>query len=512
VLSVVHVGLVPGYVLLLPGRTGLLMAVVAALTAVACAFIAYRWRQLVSQRDELSARGARTHADLVRLQELVYASPVGLTVSDEHGRLVQVNREIGQMVGLSEAELLGSSAAIFTHPGDLEFISRSGETILASPEGIAKIETRYVHTDGSVLWVWLTLTHVAGPEGQVWTLAHVQDITQRKESEEQLRLSHQVIQAARVIAHAVQRGDDPRQLIVEQAREIAGAASVQFVEQLDAEHLVVTTSSGEPGLTGTQIGLDDTSPCGQVWATGQPVFMDTTPERADPHQRQLENAEACSTIWAPVLVDGVVVAIVVIVWPQRVDDVTDLQRTALDTIVAETSLALMSERLRHSLEEWSVTDPLTGLLNRRGWERQIEALDAERREVQWPTVIAILDFDHFKAFNDTHGHPAGDTALRSFGAAVKAVLRDKDLVARWGGEEFAIALPNCPPAAAQPALQRLAGCVAPGLTCSIGFTLMGPEGDVNEAIRRADQSLYAAKDSGRDQIRTDSTPVPELSH
>ena len=465
-----------------------------------------------AQRDELDVLRAQAAADLERLSSLVQASPLGLALSDEHGLLVQVNRAVCQMVGLPASDLLGKGASSFTHPDDLEFISRSGEAIASAPDGVAKIETRYVRSDGEVIWVWLTLTHVPGPAGEVWTLAHVQDITDRKASDERLRQSLQVIEAAGIVSHTVQLGEDPRRVIVEQTRKIADASSVQFIEKLGEDQLVVTTSDGHPDLTGTVISMAETSMSVHVWRTAETVFIDEAHGHPKASPRLLEQANAQSAMWVPALVDGEVVAIVSIVWSQRVGRVTELQRTAVDTIVAESALAMMSERMRHSLEEWSMTDPLTGLLNRRGWEREVSELNANRRVQQWPTIVALLDFDHFKAYNDTLGHAAGDAALSGFGTALTGARRPKDLVARWGGEEFAIALTNCPADAAPSALERLARCVPGDLTCSVGWTVLQPDEDMGVALKRADKALYVAKDSGRDQIRGDVEPATEPSY
>jgi len=95
-----------------------------------------------------------------------------------------------------------------------------------------------------------------------------------------------------------------------------------------------------------------------------------------------------------------------------------------------------------ALNNEASSDPLTGLLNRRGWRAQMRALLATRARVE-PFTIAVLDFDYFKAYNDTHGHRAGDTVLQHFGSCARAVLRHDAILARWGGEEFALALPRC---------------------------------------------------------------------
>lgn len=458
-------------------------------------------RRIQDQEAELATLRAAADTDQERLRQFVHASPVGLALSDEHGRMVQVNEALCQLVGLQEADLIGQSAASFTHPDDMEFLSRSGQVIHDSAQGVARVETRYVRAGGEVFWVLLTLTHVTGPAGKVWTLAHVQDITDRKDSESRLRQSHQVVEAARLVAHAVQRGEDFRQVVVDQTLAIVNASSVCFAEKVDADDLSVIASSGDPDLTGTRISLMETSMSGHVWRTGTTEFVNDTAGHPRTSPRLFAKAKARSMMWTPVLVDGAVVAILTVAWSQPVEQVTQLQRAAVDTIVAEAALAWMSESSRHSLEQWSMTDPLTGLLNRRGWESQVAAMDGHRTRDRVPTIIALLDFDHFKTFNDSRGHTAGDTALSEFGTAVNASRRTHDLVARWGGEEFAIALFGCPPAAAPAALQRIASCLPPELSCSIGYTVLKPDEDVNPAIRRADEALYAAKESGRDQVR-----------
>jgi diguanylate cyclase (GGDEF)-like protein len=89
----------------------------------------------------------------------------------------------------------------------------------------------------------------------------------------------------------------------------------------------------------------------------------------------------------------------------------------------------------------ATTDALTGLRNRGGWLPGAQELSTAWDRVE-PFTVAIIDLDHFKSFNDTRGHVAGDALLARFGAALRAELRGRELVSRWGGEEFAIALPG----------------------------------------------------------------------
>ncbi|WP_244324361.1 sensor domain-containing diguanylate cyclase [Mycobacterium timonense] len=151
-----------------------------------------------------------------------------------------------------------------------------------------------------------------------------------------------------------------------------------------------------------------------------------------------------------------------------------------------------------ALERIASTDPLTGLLNRRAWDAALQALLDGGGCV--PLVIAFIDLDRFKAYNDFHGHSAGDALLRDFAGAARAVLRDQDVLVRWGGEEFVVALPDTNAEQAARIFERVRSSVPAGQTCSIGFTTWNPPEALNAALVRADQALYQAKRRGRDQV------------
>jgi diguanylate cyclase (GGDEF)-like protein len=114
--------------------------------------------------------------------------------------------------------------------------------------------------------------------------------------------------------------------------------------------------------------------------------------------------------------------------------------------------------------------------------------------------VAIADLDHFKNYNDTYGHPAGDALLRELADSWRRRVRPYDLLVRWGGEEFAIALPDCPVEVAVEVLERLRASVPLGQTVSIGVAERGSEESVESLMSRADRALYDAKESGRNRI------------
>jgi two-component system chemotaxis family response regulator WspR len=172
---------------------------------------------------------------------------------------------------------------------------------------------------------------------------------------------------------------------------------------------------------------------------------------------------------------------------------------------------------KEALAELAVTDPLTGLKNRRGLD---QALDREwRRGSQDTTPVGIImvDVDHFKAFNDTYGHVAGDDCLRRVAAVLRDVAtRGSDVVCRYGGEEFVFLLPNTSDEGTRVVAERVVEGIRdlaieharPGggsvVTVSAGFVAARPwaADDPEHAMRQADDALYLAKRQGRDRAVT----------
>jgi diguanylate cyclase (GGDEF)-like protein len=182
--------------------------------------------------------------------------------------------------------------------------------------------------------------------------------------------------------------------------------------------------------------------------------------------------------------------------------------TAL-VLASASGLWIIQGRLSHAMstqEELARIDPLTGLLNRRAFLEQcaVERIRVDRK----PSALslALLDLDHFKQVNDTFGHLVGDQALRDFGAALVRTLRATDLMARIGGEEFAVLLPDTDGPRAQEIAERLRTEVEAiplpegHLSTSIGVAVWDGAESFDAWYHRADQALYQAKDQGRNQV------------
>ena len=185
-------------------------------------------------------------------------------------------------------------------------------------------------------------------------------------------------------------------------------------------------------------------------------------------------------------------------------------------VVAVTRDITERKRLEQQLAALASKDALTGLANRRNWdERAAVEVSRARRECQSVSVL-MIDVDHFKAFNDTYGHPAGDTSLRQIaGGILSQAQRPADLVARLGGEEFAVLLPNTDSAGAFALAERLVAGVSElaiphrrnmpwgVLTISIGIATAVPSGpagwSIDTLMEEADAALYRAKSTGRNR-------------
>jgi diguanylate cyclase (GGDEF)-like protein len=151
-------------------------------------------------------------------------------------------------------------------------------------------------------------------------------------------------------------------------------------------------------------------------------------------------------------------------------------------------------RQRRELDRISRTDPLTGSLNRRGFEERFAAELAVARRTGGDLALLLVDLDDFKQVNDTHGHAAGDELLRWTVEAMRDVLRGHDVVGRLGGDEFAAVLPAAGPEEASAAAERVAARLRDRTPASIGIASMGPDGATPDELgRAADRSLYARK-------------------
>ncbi|NVK36780.1 MAG: GGDEF domain-containing protein [Gammaproteobacteria bacterium] len=195
----------------------------------------------------------------------------------------------------------------------------------------------------------------------------------------------------------------------------------------------------------------------------------------------------------------------------------------MDTLLLRLSFSIQRLRYVQTLESLSVSDPLTGVFNRRKFDQELDKCWRQGKRQNAQCSLLMLDVDFFKQFNDTYGHLAGDQCLRELAAIFKqAAVRPHDVVARIGGEEFAIILPDTPLLGAKFVAEQIRQAVSERqilnevtplgfVSVSIGVACVRPQGvaKLTHWQQQADDALYAAKAAGRNCIMADVVSAPE---
>ncbi len=283
--------------------------------------------------------------------------------------------------------------------------------------------------------------------------------------------------------------------------------------------LVYVGSWGEPGVEiGQLVPMDRMDRCPGIRRASSYLVSDLEDGLVIrcPAQRAVTGAAAC----VPMMALGQVMGVIHL---SMADASAAADSVAVVTRVAEqVAIAIANARLMKTLEGLAMTDALTGLHNARFFdsflEQQLAAADRDSK----PLGVIMMDIDHFKQFNDTHGHPAGDEALRAFGRVVRSVLRASDVVARYGGEEFIVALPGAGQEEARRVAEKLRAAVeemvieiGPGryarTSISLGVVATDEQRlDRKGLVAMVDAALYRAKEGGRNQVASAPTSEREL--
>lgn len=489
-------------------RPALLLAVVACMIGVAVS-------RLVA---ELRAREQVT-AEVVQRLEGILAAATEYSVigTDGQGRITAFNVGAERMLGYRADEMLGRVPDLLHDRAELaaraaELGTEPSFDVLAHVARSGVAERRrwtYVRKDGSRLPVDLTVTAIRAADGRVTGFIGIgEDVSDRLRAEQALRDSETNLAATARVVREIQSGADPRETIVAAVGEIAGADLAYLFEPEGPDLLRLTAGHG--GESPARLIALDGQPSGTVTAfrTGQRVFCadaqnDPTVARAMARAMQVR-----SVLFEPVRRDERVVGVLLAAWRDSVPDLESRRASAVGLLAVEAGVALERESMLKRLVELAATDALTGLPNRRAWDDLLTRAIAGARRSGQPLAVAMLDIDHFKAFNDREGHAAGDQLLAAFAENGRRLLRTTDVMARWGGEEFALLLPGCSLQDAWDVAARLRRTMPGGQTCSAGLAMYDGVEDADSLVARADRALYAAKAGGRDRAEVDTFAPP----
>jgi diguanylate cyclase (GGDEF)-like protein/PAS domain S-box-containing protein len=390
------------------------------------------------------------------------------------------------------------------------------------------IEHRIVWPNGNVRWVAETGDVVRGRGNRaVRMIGIIQDITDRRRAEEALRQSHE--QLATSLAALQIHTRDLTQLneMNELLQSCLGEEEIHRVfghmahtlELGGGGMLAMARESGEGLRTvaawGNTDGMDTEFAPDACWGIRRGQAYEPTLTTPGLYCAHYPADGSFLNLCQPLVLHGETLGLISIRAGSDIDKAAWLRLRQLCVTLGEAlKLALTNIRLREALREQATRDPLTGLFNRRYLDETLpRELHACLRDDQ-PLALAILDIDHFKRYNDTWGHEAGDQVLIEVSRILREHLRASDIACRFGGEELLAVMPRAELHEARERLSRIANLVRdaeihthdrplPAVTFSAGIALAPLHGENPDALlRAADQALYAAKQAGRDRVFT----------
>jgi diguanylate cyclase (GGDEF)-like protein len=323
-----------------------------------------------------------------------------------------------------------------------------------------------------------------------WLVAEVR--YQANEAEQR----EQALEQVAAVMRGMSNSPHARAEVCEAARSIGKASFALLFELTDSSGTLRTTATAGIDSEPLEIARGQSSATGEAFASRRSFLWSDSCESFSFDRGMWETlGRPASMLFEPVFNGEEAVGVLVVGWPEKIR--AGGTRATLITLLAhEIATAIKRADLLSQLTDMASTDALTGLPNRRAWETNLNHVMLEDE----PFVLAMLDFDHFKDFNDTRGHPAGDRLLKETAAVWREELRSGDFLARIGGEEFALLLPKCSSTDALMVVDRLRGRVPYAQTCSAGMVIQGKDESSESLMARVDEALYAAKTAGRDRV------------
>lgn len=403
-----------------------------------------------------------------------------------------------RFLGLTAEDARDAVWVDFVHPDELEQFCRAHDA--AKVTGSLDIQYRLRGADGQVRWV-RDRGRVRRVGDRTYLDGSILDVTALRRAEQRLTEHVRDIEVLAAAHREMARSADPaaaRRAVCRAVRSVCGATGVGLY-QPDGPELVLVETDGRPSM---RQKLPQSGSAGAVEAhrSGQRRFV-TAPGPEHRVGHAVSATTMSSTLFEPVLRGGRAIGVITIVWDDRIDALPARVQALLPLLVGEAAVALERADLVDRLSVAAHTDALTGLLNRRALD-ELLPLELERAARSGsPLCLAMLDLDHFKAYNDQHGHPAGDLLLNAAARQWQHALRSSDALIRFGGEEFLAVLPACDLLDASARMDTLRRATPDEQSCSVGVVRWDGVESVDELLGRADQAMYAAKHAGRDQVR-----------
>jgi diguanylate cyclase (GGDEF)-like protein len=301
------------------------------------------------------------------------------------------------------------------------------------------------------------------------------------------------------LARTLSEDGGSRERLCTAARMIAHAEVALLTEPHPREEALVVTYASGAEVAGLRIPLEPgVSRIARAYLTGETEHVADTSELSGPAAERLRrHSPVRSGLLAPVRRGDSVVGVLVIGWLEPTRALPPGRAQLVELLACEAARAIERDARVKLLARQARTDELTALPNRRAWDEAVARELARAERTGDPLCLALLDLDHFKAYNDRLGHQAGDRHLRRTAAAWRRELRTVDVLARYGGEEFGVLMPSTTLEEAHDAIERVRLATPDGETASAGVVQWDGSEPDSSLLARADAALYRAKDAGR---------------
>ena len=460
-------------------------------------------------RDDLKESHQRLEQQSSLTEMILDTLPVMVFVKDEDGRYLVMNEAAATFVGHDKHEVVGHSD-FDLYPADMAARMRQDDIKALAAKKVTGREEKHLTPKGERY----LLSYKRGVDlgGRRLLIGSSTDISERKQAEQLLAAERQVLE---LIA-----SDASLQVVLDALCNrveslISDCFAAVLLLQPDNGHLVLGAA---PSLRRTCRDVGQNCPdnpavcaCAAAIRTGKQIIAEHI-DGSDQWQdcRDFASALGLKTAWStPIVSPGKEVLGTLSLYFRQGRRPNRFDEDVIEHACRQAAIAIDRNRAMDSLHRLATVDTLTGLNNRSRFLDQGEAEITRARRLGRSVAVLRLDVDHFKRINDTHGHGAGDVALKIVAAIIARELRAIDICGRLGGEEFAVMLPETDGQGAMQAAERLRLAVAQekvrvaegvelGITVSIGATILAPQdANIDHLLARADGALYEAKRSGR---------------
>ena len=298
------------------------------------------------------------------------------------------------------------------------------------------------------------------------------------------------------VARALATADDAREAVCEAAREVAGAPVAFLLEPAGREFVSTAMAGVEIAPVTIQARGDAPGP-GRAFTSKETYFVADARSHPALAPPLVEATSARSAVFEPVLRDGEVCGVLIVVWQVPLEELPDAPAGVLRLLAAQAAVAIEHATLRSRMGALALSDSLTGLVTRRVWEEEVPRELARARRSDSPLTLAVIDLDHMSAFNMLRGEREGDRLIKETASRWRGELREVDMLARLEGTEFGVLLPSCGLGEAVDVLDRVRASTPRGQTASAGVARWDGEEPAELLLVRAQDALAAAKEAGR---------------